>query len=306
VGATPFIDRVVYVGPEAQDLLAIDATTLPSVAPLADSFFAGSTASAAMEALRSRPDAILVSAETAKDYSIVPGDHIRVRVPDATGTLKTVEFTMAGIALEFPTAPRDSFFIANSAYLARTTGSAAVGTFLIQTPHGRPDQVAKLVAAQVGTGARVSDITTVRRDVSGSITSVELAGLTRVELGFALVLAAAATGLLLWLGLAERRRTFAIAQVLGATPRQLGSFIWSETVYVTLGGLLLGAAGATALALMLVKVLTGVFDPPPTTLAIPWLYLLGVAAVATTTVAIAGASAIRAVRRPAVSVLRDL
>ena len=121
-GATPFVDRVVYVGPEAQDLLAIDVATLPSVAPLADSFFSGSTASAAMDALRARPDSILVSAETAKDYSIVPGDRIRVRVPDATGTLKTVEFTMAGIALEFPTAPKDAFLVANQSYVVAQTG----------------------------------------------------------------------------------------------------------------------------------------------------------------------------------------
>ena len=63
VGVTPFVDRVVYVGPEAQDLLAIDASTLASVAPLSDSFFVDSTASAVMAALQSRPDAILVSAE---------------------------------------------------------------------------------------------------------------------------------------------------------------------------------------------------------------------------------------------------
>ncbi len=75
---------------------------------------------------------------------------------------------------------------------------------------------------------------------------------------------------------------------------------------MTLGGLALGAAGATVLALMLVKVLTGVFDPPPTSLAVPWGYLAGVAAVATIAVLVAGAAAIRSVRRPAVSVLRDL
>ncbi|MEO7665027.1 MAG: FtsX-like permease family protein, partial [Candidatus Limnocylindrales bacterium] len=121
-GATPFVDRVVYVGPEAQDLLAIDTASLPGVSPLADAFFQGSTAAGAIEALRARPDAVLVSAETAKDYSIVPGDRIRVRIPDATGTLKTVDFTMAGIALEFPTAPRDAFLVANLGYVTAQTG----------------------------------------------------------------------------------------------------------------------------------------------------------------------------------------
>ncbi|TMD27328.1 MAG: ABC transporter permease, partial [Chloroflexi bacterium] len=73
---TPFVDRVVYVGAEAQDLLAVDPVSLPAAAPLADSFFDRTTATGAMTALRAQPDAILVSAETAKDYSLVPGDRV--------------------------------------------------------------------------------------------------------------------------------------------------------------------------------------------------------------------------------------
>ena len=67
----------------------------------------------------------------------------------------------------------------------------------------------------------MTDIAHTRDVVGSSLTAVDLAGLTRVELGFALVLAAAAGGLVLLLGLAERRRTFAIATALGATARQL-------------------------------------------------------------------------------------
>ena len=58
--------------------------------------------------------------------------------------------------------------------------------------------------------------------VGSNLTAVELSGLTRVELGFALVLAIAASGLALGLGFQERRRTFAIAGALGAKSRQLG------------------------------------------------------------------------------------
>ena len=129
------------------------------------------------------------------DYQLQRGDRVNLRLKDQhTRTLIHVPFTYAGIALEFPTAPRDSFFVANSSYVAKATGSDAVGTFLIQTGPSPPNRIAKLVAAQVGIGATVRDITASRRDVSGSITSVEIAGLTRVELAFALVLAAAATG----------------------------------------------------------------------------------------------------------------
>jgi hypothetical protein len=61
--------------------------------------------------------------------------------------------------------------------------------------------------------------------VGSSLTAVDLAELTRVELGFTLVLGAAAGGLVLFLGLAERRRSFAILTALGATGRQLRGLV---------------------------------------------------------------------------------
>ena len=81
------------------------------------------------------------------------------------------------------------------------------------------------------------------------------------------MLAVAASGLALGLGFSERRRTFAIAGALGAAAAQLGGFVWGESLFVTAGGLVLGAAIAAAISEMLVKVLTGVFDPPPDALA---------------------------------------
>ncbi len=166
--------------------------------------------------------------------------------------------------------------------------------------------VADRVRAVVGARAQVSDITTSRRVIGSSLTAVDLAGLTRVELGFALLLAAASTGLVLALGIAERRRTFAIASALGAKARQLGGFVWAEAIFVTAGGLAAGAVGGWALTHMLVKVLTGVFDPPPAALAVPWGYLATVGGVAIAAVGVAAATAIRATQRPATAVVRDL
>ena len=67
-----------------------------------------------------------------------------------------------------------------------------------------------------------------RSAVGSSLTSVDLAGLTSVELAFALVLAAAAGGLVFALGLSERRRSFAIASALGASHRQLRGLVLAE------------------------------------------------------------------------------
>jgi len=57
---------------------------------------------------------------------------------------------------------------------------------------------------------------------------------------------------------------------------------------------------------MLVKVLTGVFDPPPDVLSAPWGYLAAVAGLTIGAVATAGAATLHRLRRPALEDLRDL
>ncbi|MCU1456098.1 MAG: hypothetical protein JWL73_190, partial [Actinomycetia bacterium] len=270
----PLQHRYAYVGADLQDLFGVRTSTIVDATKLQNAYFKGGTARDLVNRLHTTPDGILVSAETVKDFQLRPGDTLRLRLLDArTHQLVTVPFHYVGIASEFPTAPRDSFMLTNADYVAHATGSGAVGAFLVNTDGTSPGTVAARVRARVGTTAAVTDITSTRRVVGSSLTAVDLSGLTRVELGFAVVLAAAAAGLLLTLGFAERRRTFAIAIAIGARPRQLAGFVWSEAAFVTLGGLAAGALGGWALAQMLVKVLTGVFDPPPAALSVPWAYL---------------------------------
>jgi putative ABC transport system permease protein len=303
----PLQHRFAYVGSDLQDLYGVRPQSIAAAGRLQDGWFAGGSANALMRSLAARPDGVLVSQETVHDFQLAPGDLLRLRLQDGrTKQFRTVAFHYVGVAKEFPTAPRDSFFVANERYVAKATGSDAVGSFLVQTDGSDPAAVARRVRALLGTSAQVTDIVDQRQVVGSNLTAVELSGLTKVELGFALVLAAAATGLALGLGFQERRRTFAIASALGAKGRQLGGFVWSESVFVTAGGLLLGAVIAVGLSDMLVKVLTGVFDPPPDALSVPWGYLAAVTALAWATVAAAGAVTLRALRRPAIEELRDL
>ena len=190
--------------------------------------------------------------------------------------------------------------------MSKATGSDAVGAFLVQTDGTSPATVAQRIKGQLGTSAEVTDIVTQRRVIGSNLTAVELSGLTKVELAFALVLAITASGLTLGLGFQERRRTFAIASALGAKRRQLGGFVWGESLFVTLGGLILGTVTAAAISDMLIKVLTGVFDPPPDYLSVPWLYLGGLIGLTVAAVAAAGAVVLRALDRPAIEDLRDL
>ena len=152
----------------------------------------------------------------------------------------------------------------------------------------------------------MTDLTQSRSQVGSSLTSVDLAGLTRFELVFAVLIAAGAGGLVLALGLAERRRAFAIATVLGAGRRQLRGLVLSEAIIVTLGGLAGGALIAWALAAMLIKVLTGVFDPPPSSTAVPWLYLAVTVIVSVGAILGGALLSARGSTRPAVEELREL
>jgi putative ABC transport system permease protein len=303
----PLQHRFAYVGADLQDLYGVRPQTIGRAGELQNAWFQGGSAKGLMTTLVKQPDSVLVAAETVHDFQLQPGDTLRLRLQNGrTKQFVTVPFRYAGVAKEFPTAPRDSFLVANADYVAHKTGSAAVGDFLVQTDGTPPAQVAHRIRGAIGTSAQITDIQTSRKVVGSNLTAVELSGLTKVELAFALVLAAAASGLTLGLGLKERRRTFAIAAALGARARQLGGFVWGESVFVTGGGLLLGAVIAVAISRMLVKVLTGVFDPPPDALAVPWGYLIGVAAIVIGTVAAAGALALRALRRPPIEELRDL
>lgn len=303
----PLQHRYVYVGADLQDLYGVRPQTILAAGKLQNGWFQGGTAKQLMDTLAKRPDNLLVSQETVKDFQLHPGATVRLRLQDGvTKQLKTIAFHYVGVAKEFPTAPKDSFLIANQAYIAQTTGSDAVGTFLLQTDGTNPATVAARVRTQVGTSAAVTDIVTQRKVIGSNLTAVELSGLTKVELGFALILAIAASGLALGLGFSERRRSFAIASALGARNRQLGAFVWGESAFVTIGGIVLGVIIGAAITNMLIKVLTGVFDPPPDYLSIPWSYLGAVLVLTVGAVAVAGTLTLRTLRRPAIEELRDL
>ncbi|HEY3630310.1 MAG TPA: ABC transporter permease [Jatrophihabitantaceae bacterium] len=303
----PIQHRFAYVGTDLQDLYGVRPETIRHVTALQDAYFRGGSAAALMGQLNAHPDSILVSAETVKDFQLHPGDTLNLRLVDnRTHHQRAVPFHYVGIVAEFPTAPKDSFFVANADYIARMSGSSAVGAFLVDTGGRHTGGVAQRIQSLLGPSAQVTDIGTVRHSVGSSLTSVDLAGLTRVELGFALVLAATAGGLVFALGLAERRRSFAILAALGARRRHLRGLIASETLVLAVCGLLAGAALGWALSGMLVKVLTGVFDPPPSTIAVPWTYLVSVVIIAVGALTAVTALTVRTVARPAPSILREL
>lgn len=273
-GVEPLQHRFAYIGTDLQDLYGVRPESITSATALQDAYFQGGTAAQLMGVLTADPSAILVSAETVKDFQLQPEDTLNLRIQDGpSSTPAAVPFHYAGIVKEFPTAPKDSFFVANADYVASATGSTAAGAYLVDTGGTDTTGVADRLRGVVGTSATVTDIATTRRTVGSSLTSVDLSGLSRIELGFSVVLAVAAGGLVLGLGLAERRRSLAIARLLGARPAQRRSLVVAESALLAVGGLVLGALGGVLISYDLVAMLTGVFDPPPSQLAVPWAFL---------------------------------
>ena len=164
--------------------------------------------------LAARPDAVLVSAETVHDYQLRPGDLLQ---PAPAGRPhQAVPRRCRSTTSAWPRSSRPHPATASSSptptYVAGRPAATPSGPFLVDTDGQRHrPRSPHALRASVGTDAHGHrHRRPVGRLVGSSLTAVDLAGLTQVELGFALVLAAAATGLALWLGLYERRRTFAI------------------------------------------------------------------------------------------------
>lgn len=276
----PVRHRFAYVGPVLQDVYGINAATIGRAAPLLDSFTPGTTIKAALSSLAATPDGVLLSAETLHDYQLRPGDLVRLRLQTGVDKqYRPVDFHVIGRVTEFPTAPKDSFIVANAGYLAAQTQSDAVSTYLVSSSD--PTRTAgALRAALTGTGAQVQDVVSARSTVTtvSGLAAADLDGLSRLELAFGLALALACSGLALLLGAAQRRRAMVLLGALGATARQRGRFLAGEAWALLVGGIAGGTVIATTISYLLVKVLTGIFDPPPSGATLPGAYLLALLA----------------------------
>ncbi|MDQ1706619.1 MAG: putative transport system permease protein [Frankiaceae bacterium] len=299
--------RFAYVGSDLQDLYGVDPATIAKAAPLRDAFVPGTTIASDLSKLRSTPDGVLLAAETLHDYQLHPGDTIRLRLQSgAAHTYQPFPFTVLGQVSEWPTAPKDSFIVANAAYIAKITGAGADTTVLAAS--NSPGSTAQWLRSRLGTTAKVSDISAARASVTtaSGLAASDLGGLARLELGFGVLLAVASFGLSLLVGVLQRRRALVILAALGATARQRGRFLAAEARAVLAGGLVGGAAITAAVAAMLVKVMTGIFDPPPDHPVIPWSYLALVVALVTVTAVVVVAVVGRWAGRAGPRELRDL
>jgi putative ABC transport system permease protein len=82
--------------------------------------------------------------------------------------------------------------------------------------------------------------------------------------------------------------------------------VLAEAAALVACGLTAGAVLGWALSRMLARVLTGVFDPPPTAVSAPWIYLAATVIAAIVAIGVVSAATVRLARRSPLTVLGEL
>lgn len=78
--------------------------------------------------------------------------------------------------------------------------------------------------------------------------------------------------------MAERRRELATLVAIGAEPGQVRRSVAGETVVVGLAGILSGLVTGSLVAIALLQILAGVFDPPANVPAVPLVAIVAMVA----------------------------
>lgn len=271
----PMMHKLAYVGNDLQDIYGINPESLMNVTKISNAYFANHNAKNTMDLLNKNYNGILVSEETAQNYQLKLGDMLNIRLQNAkTGHYEIVPFKFLGIVREFPTAPKDSFLVANASYIAEKTGYTNPEVLLIKA--NNPALVSKKIENILSSlpQIKVSNIDKVNQSIKSQLTSINLHALTKLELIFAIILVASATGLLFGLELSQKKQSFAVIRSLGASDKQLNAFILTQSIVIVFGGCVTGIILGFIIVQVLVKVLTGVFDPPPDFLTIPFGYIV--------------------------------
>jgi hypothetical protein len=274
-GVTPVaVTSNAVVGTDKKTLVAIDANSFAQVASLPDSFFPGSSSSAAMAALRKDPSAVLVATELARTFNIQPGDEVKTQLTDAAGKQVPVSFRAAGFFVNFAGFPQGTDFVANLAYYQTATRAPQVSTFFVRSGDSSPAgvaHVADLLKAGPGRATPIlveTTATAINRDAS-SLTAVNLRGLGGLEVAYAAIMSAAGIAIFVFGLLFQRRKEYVTMRALGIRVSQLRALVLGEAGVVTMLSLVVGGAVGAAMALMFVQILAPIFTIPPLSLTIP-------------------------------------
>lgn len=290
------------VGTDKRALVAIDAAKFQSLALMPDSFFTGTSADAAMAALRSDPAGILISTELARTFNVQTGDQVKVQVTNRSGKRVPVSFHAVGQFKNFAGFPQGIDLVANIALYQSVTGSGNADFFLIKTAdpsQSAVDSVAALLRAGPGHRAPLLVETTVgaiNRDQS-TLAALNLRGLGSLESLYTVLISAAGIAIFVFGLLLQRRKEYVTMRALGIRFGQLRSLVLGEAGLVAVLSLVVGGLVGTAMAYMFVQILGSLFTIPPTSLTFPAPQLVMLAVLVLGGMGISGLLAARSLGR---------
>jgi putative ABC transport system permease protein len=278
------VENAVLIGPHNQqreNLAAVDPSTLPAVAPLPDQVFVEATAADTIAALAADPRGVLVDEETADDLSVDVGD--RVGVILALGTPRETQdrFRVAGLFERFPGMPDGANLVVNLDRYRAVTGIRPVDFFLASADNGGPAGLAGPIGsltAGPGGGLPIhidSTETTLAEDQS-SLTAVNVNGLVRLNVFYAIVMSAIAIAIFVFGLILHRRGEYVALRASGMSSREVRALVVVEATIVTLCGLATGLIVGIVTALLSIGVLRGLFVlDPRITFPVGWFAAIG-------------------------------
>jgi putative ABC transport system permease protein len=181
-------------------------------------------------------------------------------------------------------------------YLARVAGGQSPGTVAAEL-RSRSDVRKRFAVATIADQSHFGP---------RSLTTLNLGGLNRIEAIGAALIAAFGVALLGAFLVLERRREFAILEVVGADRSQLVTGPAQEGIVTVVGSLLIGLPLGLVLGVLVVRVLGLFFTLPPPLLSVPGGSLGAFVLLMVGASAVALAGALAAVRRlSAAAALRE-
>jgi putative ABC transport system permease protein len=297
------LDNAVLIGPYDQDratLTAIEPRSFERVAALADGFFDGGSAAAALRALRADPRALLVDAQAAEGLSLRSGMRVQVLLARGTKRQRLERFRVAGLFERFPGFPQGTTLVANLATVAAATRSDRVDFFLGKATDGGDAGLARAVAALRSGPGRADPLnidttaTALDKDQS-SLTALNVRGLVDLDTISTLLMSAAVIAIFVFGLMLERRREYVVLRAQGMRTAELRALVLGEAAVVAAAGVAAGVAVGAGMAALLVRVLRPLFVLDPT-VALPGADIAvqaGLAGAATLATALAATALLR-------------
>jgi ABC-type lipoprotein release transport system permease subunit len=161
------------------------------------------------------------------------------------------EFDLAGVRYRIVAALQDSVFqgellISEENFLRLFPDSAGYRFFLIRTPPGKVDEVARTLTAALSDYGFVTQPTAARLASFHKVENTYLSTFRALG-GLGLLLGTVGLAAVLMRNVLERRRELALLRAVGYRPRHLFTMVLAENVFLLLMGLATGA-GCAALA----------------------------------------------------------